>query len=163
MKILFIHQNFPGQFKHLAPALVAQGHEVHALKLTRQPPTLWQGVRVHSYQPQRGSTPHIHPWVMDLETKVIRAEAVMRWATQQRDEFGFTPDVVLAHPQALAQCQGWLTQHLPNAERRAVSSNAEVMLASAWICATVCTADVVCAPMTSLSSARAFCPTSMST
>ena len=34
-------------------------------------------------------------------------------------------DVVLAHPQALAQCQGWLTQHLPNAERRAVSSNAE--------------------------------------
>ena len=34
-------------------------------------------------------------------------------------------EVVLAHPQALAQCQGWLTQHLPNAERRAVSSNAE--------------------------------------
>jgi hypothetical protein len=28
MKILFIHQNFPGQFKHLAPALAAQGHEV---------------------------------------------------------------------------------------------------------------------------------------
>ena len=34
-------------------------------------------------------------------------------------------EVVLAHPQALAQCQNWLTQHLPNAERRAVSSNAE--------------------------------------
>jgi chorismate mutase/prephenate dehydratase len=34
-------------------------------------------------------------------------------------------EVVLAHPQALAQCQGWLSQHLPNAERRAVSSNAE--------------------------------------
>jgi chorismate mutase / prephenate dehydratase len=34
-------------------------------------------------------------------------------------------EVVLAHPQALAQCAGWLTQHLPNAERRAVSSNAE--------------------------------------
>jgi chorismate mutase/prephenate dehydratase len=32
---------------------------------------------------------------------------------------------VCAHPQALAQCQGWLSQHLPNAERRAVSSNAE--------------------------------------
>ena len=32
---------------------------------------------------------------------------------------------VCAHPQALAQCQGWLTQNLPNAERRAVSSNAE--------------------------------------
>ena len=34
-------------------------------------------------------------------------------------------EVVLAHPQALAQCQGWLSQHLPLAERRAVASNAE--------------------------------------
>jgi chorismate mutase/prephenate dehydratase len=34
-------------------------------------------------------------------------------------------EAVLAHPQALAQCQGWLNKHLPNAERRAVSSNAE--------------------------------------
>jgi chorismate mutase / prephenate dehydratase len=34
-------------------------------------------------------------------------------------------EVVMAHPQALAQCQVWLSQHLPNAERRAVSSNAE--------------------------------------
>ncbi|HWI83941.1 prephenate dehydratase [Ramlibacter sp.] len=34
-------------------------------------------------------------------------------------------EVVLAHPQALAQCQNWLNKHLPNAERRAVSSNAE--------------------------------------
>ena len=34
-------------------------------------------------------------------------------------------EVVLAHPQALAQCQAWLSQHLPHAERRAVSSNAE--------------------------------------
>ena len=34
-------------------------------------------------------------------------------------------EVVMAHPQALAQCPTWLTQHLPNAERRAVSSNAE--------------------------------------
>jgi chorismate mutase/prephenate dehydratase len=34
-------------------------------------------------------------------------------------------EVVCAHAQALAQCQGWLSQHLPHAERRAVSSNAE--------------------------------------
>jgi chorismate mutase/prephenate dehydratase len=32
---------------------------------------------------------------------------------------------VLAHPQALAQCQQWLNTHLPHIERRAVSSNAE--------------------------------------
>jgi len=34
-------------------------------------------------------------------------------------------EAVFAHPQALAQCQGWLTTHLPDAERRAASSNAE--------------------------------------
>ncbi len=34
-------------------------------------------------------------------------------------------NAVLAHPQALAQCNAWLSQHLPHAERRPVSSNAE--------------------------------------
>ncbi len=34
-------------------------------------------------------------------------------------------EAVCAHPQALAQCQGWLNAHLPNVERRPVSSNAE--------------------------------------
>jgi chorismate mutase / prephenate dehydratase len=34
-------------------------------------------------------------------------------------------EVVAAHPQALAQCQEWLTKHLPHAERRPVASNAE--------------------------------------
>ncbi len=34
-------------------------------------------------------------------------------------------EVVYAHPQALAQCQGWLNTHLPDAERRAAASNAE--------------------------------------
>ncbi|MDP2064675.1 MAG: prephenate dehydratase [Burkholderiaceae bacterium] len=41
---------------------------------------------------------------------------------------GDSPDgieVVIAHPQALAQCQGWLNVHLPKAERRAAASNAE--------------------------------------
>jgi chorismate mutase / prephenate dehydratase len=32
---------------------------------------------------------------------------------------------VCAHPQALAQCHGWLSNHLPYVERRPVASNAE--------------------------------------
>ncbi|MBC7994745.1 MAG: prephenate dehydratase [Rhizobacter sp.] len=34
-------------------------------------------------------------------------------------------ETVCAHPQALAQCHGWLSAHLPHAERRPVASNAE--------------------------------------
>jgi len=34
-------------------------------------------------------------------------------------------EVVYAHPQALAQCQDWLTTHLPQAQRQAAASNAE--------------------------------------
>ncbi len=35
---------------------------------------------------------------------------------------------VYSHAQSLAQCNGWLNQHLPNAERIPVSSNAEAAL-----------------------------------
>ena len=34
-------------------------------------------------------------------------------------------EAVCAHPQALAQCHGWLSTHLPHAERRPAASNAE--------------------------------------
>jgi len=34
-------------------------------------------------------------------------------------------EAVVAHPQALAQCQEWLSKHLPQAQRQPVASNAE--------------------------------------
>lgn len=97
MKILVVHQNFPGQFLHLAPALVAKGHEVHALVLKKEAPPQWSGVTLHAYQPAKGTAPNVHPWALDLETKIIRAEAVFRKCLALR-ESGFHPDVVLAHP-----------------------------------------------------------------
>ena len=54
------------------------------------------------------------------ETSLLIRHNLLR---QHNDLSGI--EAVLAHPQALAQCQGWLNTHLPNAERRAVSSNAE--------------------------------------
>jgi len=95
MRILFIHQNFPGQFKHLAPALAAR-HEVVAFAMKKDIPTTWQGVRLISYQAKRGSTPAIHPWLIDFETKTIRAEAVFHAALALRAE-GFVPDLIIAH------------------------------------------------------------------
>ena len=98
MKILFVHQNFPGQFKHLAPALAADpAHTVVALTMQPSAVAQWQGVQMVSYRAQRGSTPGIHPWLIDMETKTIRAEAAMRAAIELRGR-GFHPDVIIAHP-----------------------------------------------------------------
>ena len=96
MRLLFVHQNFPAQFKHLAPALVTQ-HEVVAFTMQKNMPADWQGVRLISYQAVRGSTPAVHPWVGDFETKVIRAEAAFNAAIELRDS-GFSPDLIIAHP-----------------------------------------------------------------
>jgi glycosyltransferase involved in cell wall biosynthesis len=96
MKILIVHQNFPGQFKHLAPALVARKFEVCALHMQKALPTSWQGVQTHLYAPQRGSAPNVHPWVTDFEAKIIRAEACYR-AAKQMAASGYVPDVILAH------------------------------------------------------------------
>lgn len=97
MRFLFIHQNFPGQFKHWAPALVARGHEVVALAIRAGETISWSGVRVVPYQVQRGSSKDIHPWLIDFEAKTLRGEACLRACLKLRDE-GFVPDVVVAHP-----------------------------------------------------------------
>jgi glycosyltransferase involved in cell wall biosynthesis len=96
-KILFIHQNFPGQFKSLAPALAARGDDVVAMTMQNLDVREWNRVKIVSYGAQRGSTIGIHPWVVDLETKVIRGEACYRAAIKLREE-GFLPDLIVAHP-----------------------------------------------------------------
>ncbi|MBU3693455.1 MAG: glycosyltransferase [Rhodocyclaceae bacterium] len=95
-RILLVHQNFPGQFKHLAPTLVRQGHEVVATTLHKSPPATWNGVRMVPYAIERGSTRGIHAWVSDFETKVIRGEAFFRKALELRAK-GYQPDLVIAH------------------------------------------------------------------
>ena len=96
MNILFIHQNFPGQFKALAPALARQGHNVVAMTLQPTQTEIWQGVRIVPYTASRGSTPGVHPWISDFETKTIRAEACFRAALQLKAS-GFSPTVIVAH------------------------------------------------------------------
>lgn len=97
MNILFIHQNFPGQFKFLAPALVQQGHKVVAMTMQTVKASEWQGVKLLSYTASRGTTANMHPWVSDFETKTIRGEACFRAALQLKAQ-DFSPDVIIAHP-----------------------------------------------------------------
>lgn len=97
MNILFIHQNFPGQFKFLAPTLVQQGHQVSAMLMSKTTQSSWQGVQLIPYQRTRNTTPNMHPWVTDIETKTIRGEACFR-AAMKLKAAGYTPDLVIAHP-----------------------------------------------------------------
>jgi hypothetical protein len=82
-RLLVVHQNYPGQFRHLAPALSQQGWDVRALRQApaagQQPlPAALEGVALHGWTAQRGTTLSAHPWVHDTETKLIRAEAAAR-------------------------------------------------------------------------------------
>lgn len=97
MNILFIHQNFPGQFKNLAPKLAELGHRCVALTLRVKEPTHWKGVQVLPYKISRKKGRDTHPWLQDLDTKVIRAEACMLEALKLKAS-GFSPDVIVAHP-----------------------------------------------------------------
>lgn len=94
MRILFVHQNFPAQFKHLAPALAQRGADVRAMCFN-EPPSV-SGVTIYRSQGTQGTTA-THPWAIDLESKIIRGEATLRTA-QALDRQGYRPDVIIAHP-----------------------------------------------------------------
>ncbi|WP_395008283.1 glycosyltransferase family 4 protein, partial [Undibacterium sp.] len=96
-KILFIHQNFPGQFKHLVPALIARGHQVAATLMSAKDVTSPPNLTLHTYYPKRFSTPNIHPWLIDMEAKTIRAEAMFHALMKLKAE-GYEPDLIIAHP-----------------------------------------------------------------
>lgn len=96
MKVLFIHQNFPGQFVHLAGALAKEkGNRVVALTMYDNPAP--EGVEVRPYTLLRSASPETHPLLGDTESCVLRAEACASAAFRLKHE-GFEPDVIVAHP-----------------------------------------------------------------
>ena len=93
-RFLFIHQNFPGQFRHVAVALAAAGNEVVALGIhTRNLP----GVRCLRYSVAASAQPVTIAALRDMETKVLRGQACAAALAKLHDE-GFRPDVIVAHP-----------------------------------------------------------------
>jgi glycosyltransferase involved in cell wall biosynthesis len=67
------------------------------MTMQRVTSTEWQRVKLVPYLPTRGSTPNIHAWVADLETKTIQGEAYFRAALQMKAQ-GFSPDVIVSQP-----------------------------------------------------------------
>lgn len=100
MKILFIHQNFPGQYRYLATTLAANKQiqvvglgEANNVKKNMKLP----GVTACGYPTPGSSNAATHHYVRPLESAVRRGQAVAR-ACMGLKEKGFVPDIIYAHP-----------------------------------------------------------------
>ncbi len=95
MRILFLHPNFPAQFRHLASVL-AQDPQHQVVFGTARAEGSMQGVAKVLYKPSREVRPETHHYVRTLESAVLQGQAVYRVAQQLRER-GFVPDIVYAH------------------------------------------------------------------
>jgi glycosyltransferase involved in cell wall biosynthesis len=94
MNVLFIHQNFPGQFVHLAQHFVKTKHTVVALGIKGRPV---EGVKFLRYSAKTDSLPKEVPYLQDLYVKSIRGLACAT-VMQRLARSGFKPDIVIGHP-----------------------------------------------------------------
>jgi glycosyltransferase involved in cell wall biosynthesis/parvulin-like peptidyl-prolyl isomerase len=95
MRILFLHPNFPAQFRHVAAALAKNKNNQVFFGTTRQEGTL-AGVNRVVYSPKREARPETHHYVRPLENAVLQGQGVYRLAEQLKAR-GFVPDVVYGH------------------------------------------------------------------
>ena len=95
MRILFVHQNFPGQFPHLAPALSARGHDVSALTVAGNKRPSPVPVFHYTYQKpnfERAISRHVG----NFADRAERGAAVALAAEKLRAN-GYVPDLVFGH------------------------------------------------------------------
>lgn len=99
MRLLFVHQNFPGQYRHLVKHCAGlPGYDIacigEAANFGR-----WEGakgVRLYGTATPQGGNPATHPYLRDVEGHIRRGQAVTRTALEIRKE-GFSPDLICAH------------------------------------------------------------------
>ncbi len=98
MNILLVHQNFPGQFRHVAPELIRDGHNVVALSVNPSP--VCPGVQRLLHSPQVNTAalgPNAPAHWRELESKIARGESAAKAMVELKVK-GFVPDVVFVHP-----------------------------------------------------------------
>ena len=95
MKLLLVHQNFPGQFRDLGPALCDRGHELKAIGSSQRKTD--PRIEVLRYEHQLGERSGMHPHSLEIDEWVHRSERVGNLAMGLKQR-GWVPDVMLAHP-----------------------------------------------------------------
>ena len=95
MKLLLVHQNFPGQFRDLGPALCDRGHELKAIGSSQR--TTDPRIEVLRYSIDLGERSGIHPHSMEVDEWIHRSEKVAHLAMGLKKR-GWAPDLMLVHP-----------------------------------------------------------------
>ncbi|MHC8352470.1 glycosyltransferase family 4 protein [Pseudomonas sp. RT4P38] len=96
MNLLIIHQNFPGQFRHVALAALSRpGIAVTAIGRETAPGV--PGIKLFRYRPIRKKSDDVHPYLHKYEEAILDGQQVLRVLTKLKQE-GYCPDVILAHP-----------------------------------------------------------------
>jgi glycosyltransferase involved in cell wall biosynthesis len=97
MRVLFLHPNFPAQFRHLATILGRDpNNEVVFGTKNERPEWKIPGVRKAVFTPSRDPRPETHHYVRPLENAVLHGQAVFRIAEKLKSN-GFVPDLVYGH------------------------------------------------------------------
>jgi glycosyltransferase involved in cell wall biosynthesis/DNA-binding CsgD family transcriptional regulator len=97
MRVLVVHQNFPGQFGHLAKTWAQRpGWDVRALGCDAAP-GLSGFDSPHRYTLTRAVHASQHPYLRQMEAATLHGQAAARAMLELRQR-GFTPDVIVAHP-----------------------------------------------------------------
>ena len=114
--VLFVHNNFPAQFRDLAETLIARGVPCAAIGQSHSPGL--PNLKTARYNLAKGTTPGIFPLAVRAEADLIRAWGAYQGAKALKAE-GFDPAVVVGHA-------GWgemtlLPEIFPSARRVALA------------------------------------------
>ncbi len=99
MNLLFIHGNFPGQFKDIAPELASRVNgKTYFLSLSDNPQNIvLPQVQFRQFKLHRDVRSETHAYVQATELAVLKGQAVLRALDQLHKQEGFIPDVVICH------------------------------------------------------------------
>ena len=95
MKILFLHRNFPGQFRYLAPYLAKDSNN-EVVFITNAHNGQIPGVKKYEYNLKREVPANCHRYLRFYEECIIHGQSSAEIALQLKNS-GFYPDIIYGH------------------------------------------------------------------
>jgi len=96
MNVLFVHNNFPGQFLHIARAL-ASGSQARIVAIGSSTAQKIKGIELSTYSLRDINLSATHPFARRFQIECHRAEQVL-YLLSSLSRSGFVPDLIVAHP-----------------------------------------------------------------